>query len=90
MLSKERAKIPDAALLAPAVLFTDPNIAHDPEYDDRMMDLLRALRSPNGFSADVRELALRDRAAHAADVTTDRYISLREKEATTKAVDTLA
>lgn len=45
------------------MLFTDPNIAHDPEYDDRMMDMLRALRPPKGFSTDVRELVLRERAA---------------------------
>lgn len=30
----------------------------DPAYDDRMMDMLRALRAPSGMTSDVRELVI--------------------------------
>jgi hypothetical protein len=42
----------------------------DPEYDDRVMDMLRAIRAPTGVKPDIRELILQTRpmaAAHDSD-----------------------
>ena len=44
----------------------------DPEYDDRMMDMLRALRPPKGFSADVRELVTQTEPIGAAHESSSR------------------
>ncbi len=38
----------------------------DPEYDDRMMDMLRAMRTPAGLSPDIRELVLQTQPMQAA------------------------
>jgi hypothetical protein len=38
----------------------------DPEYDDRMMDMLRALRAPAGITPDVRELVVQIKPMPAA------------------------
>jgi hypothetical protein len=44
----------------------------DSEYDDRMMDMLRALRAPAGINPDVRELVIQTRSMPAAHGTTNR------------------
>lgn len=38
----------------------------DPEYDDRLMDMLRALRAPAGITLDIRELIVQTEAIQAA------------------------
>jgi predicted amidophosphoribosyltransferase len=45
-------------------------LKNDPEYDDRMMKMLHALRAPDGIIPDIRELILQSeaiRAAHHSD-----------------------
>ena len=44
----------------------------DPEYDDRMMDMLRALRAPAGLTPDVRELVVQTQPMPAAHDSTNR------------------
>ena len=44
----------------------------DPEYDDRMMDMLRALRAPGGMVPDVRELVVQTIPMPAAHETANR------------------
>lgn len=44
----------------------------DPEYDDRMMDMLRALKPPAGLSADVRELVTQTEPIGAAHESSSR------------------
>lgn len=44
----------------------------DPEYDDRMMDMLRALRAPAGITPDVRELVLQTKPMPAAHDSANR------------------
>jgi hypothetical protein len=44
----------------------------DPEYDDRMMDMLRALNPPAGISADVRELVIQTTPIGAAHESSSR------------------
>lgn len=44
----------------------------DPEYDDRMMDMLRALKPPAGLSADVRELVTQTAQIGAAHESSNR------------------
>lgn len=43
----------------------------DPEYDDRMMDMLRALRAPAGLTPDVRELVVQTQPMPAAHDSTN-------------------
>lgn len=44
----------------------------DPEYDDRMMEMLRALRAPAGITPDVRELVVQTRPMPAAHDSANR------------------
>ena len=44
----------------------------DPEYDDRMMDMLRALRAPAGINPDVRELVVQTKPMPAAHDSANR------------------
>jgi hypothetical protein len=44
----------------------------DPEYDDRMMDMLRALRAPAGLTPDFRELVVQTRPMPAAHDSANR------------------
>lgn len=44
----------------------------DPEYDDRMMDMLRGLKAPVGLTADVRELVVQTRPMAAAHESLSR------------------
>lgn len=44
----------------------------DPEYDDRMMDMLRALRAPAGITPDVRELVVQTQPMPAAHGSANR------------------
>lgn len=44
----------------------------DPEYDDRMMDMLRALKPPEGLAADVRELVIQSEPIGAAHESANR------------------
>lgn len=44
----------------------------DPEYDDRMMDMLRALRAPAGMAPDIRELVLQTMPMPAAHESANR------------------
>jgi hypothetical protein len=44
----------------------------DSEYDDRVMDMLRALRAPDGSIVDVRELVLQTHPMAAAHTSTSR------------------
>lgn len=44
----------------------------DPEYDDRMMDMLRALKPPAGISADVREIVTQTEPIGAAHESSSR------------------
>ena len=44
----------------------------DPEYDDRMMDMLRALRAPPGLATDVRELVVQTQPMQAAHDSSSR------------------
>ncbi len=44
----------------------------DPEYDDRMMDMLRALRAPAGLVPDVRELVVQTMPMPAAHESANR------------------
>ncbi|MBF0247219.1 MAG: hypothetical protein HQL36_03980 [Alphaproteobacteria bacterium] len=44
----------------------------DPEYDDRMMDMLRALRAPAGMTPDVRELVVQTQPMPAAHDSANR------------------
>jgi hypothetical protein len=44
----------------------------DPEYDDRMMDMLRALRAPAGITPDVRELVIQTKPMPAAHDSQNR------------------
>jgi hypothetical protein len=44
----------------------------DPEYDDRMMDMLRALRAPAGITPDVRELVVQTTPMPAAHGSANR------------------
>lgn len=44
----------------------------DPEYDDRMMDMLRALRAPAGMTPDVRELVVQTKPMPAAHDSANR------------------
>jgi len=44
----------------------------DPEYDDRMMDMLRALRAPAGITPDVRELVVQTKPMPAAHDSANR------------------
>lgn len=44
----------------------------DPEYDDRMMDMLRGLVAPPGLSVDYRELVIQTREMPAAHASTTR------------------
>jgi predicted amidophosphoribosyltransferase len=44
----------------------------DPEYDDRMMDMLRAMRAPSGQTPDVRELVVQTRSMPAAHDSLNR------------------
>jgi hypothetical protein len=44
----------------------------DPEYDDRMMDMLRALRAPAGITPDVRELIVQTKPMAAAHDSANR------------------
>jgi hypothetical protein len=44
----------------------------DPEYDDRMMDMLRALRPPQGITPDVRELVIQTHSMAAAHESANR------------------
>ncbi len=44
----------------------------DPEYDDRLMDMLRALRAPPGLTPDVRELVVQTRPMPAAHGSANR------------------
>ena len=44
----------------------------DPEYDDRMMDMLKALHAPSGMKPDVRELVIQNRPMPAAHDSTKR------------------
>ena len=44
----------------------------DPEYDDRMMDMLRAVRAPKGLVLDVRELVVQTKPMPAAHDSSNR------------------
>lgn len=44
----------------------------DPDYDDRMMDMLRALKSPAGNAVDVRELVTQTKPIGAAHESSNR------------------
>lgn len=44
----------------------------DPEYDDRMMDMLRAMRAPPGMTPDVRELVVQTQPMPAAHGSANR------------------
>lgn len=44
----------------------------DPQYDDRMMNMLRALRAPAGIAPDIRELILQSQPMRAAHDNNDR------------------
>lgn len=44
----------------------------DPEYDDRMMDMLRALKAPAGLTPDVRELVVQTKPMTAAHGSANR------------------
>jgi hypothetical protein len=44
----------------------------DPAYDDRMMDMLRALRAPPGMMPDVRELVIQTQPMPAAHDSANR------------------
>lgn len=44
----------------------------DPDYDDRMMDMLRALKPPTGLTADVRELVTQTMPIGAAHESSNR------------------
>lgn len=47
-------------------------IKSDPEYDDRVMDMLRAIRAPTTISKDIRELVVQTRSMPASHNATDR------------------
>ncbi|MFM8700266.1 MAG: hypothetical protein ACKOC1_02555 [Hyphomicrobiales bacterium] len=47
----------------------------DPDYDDRMMDMLRALRAPAGINPDVRELVVQTKPIPAAHESAYRPLS---------------
>lgn len=47
----------------------------DPDYDDRMMDMLRALRAPAGINPDVRELVVQTKPMPAAHESAYRPLS---------------
>lgn len=44
----------------------------DPAYDDRVMDMLRAINAPAGINKDIRELVVQSRSMPAAHETTER------------------
>jgi hypothetical protein len=47
-------------------------VTTDPDYDDRMMDMLRALQAPMGMTPDVRELVIQTQPMPAAHGSTYR------------------
>lgn len=47
-------------------------IRSDPEYDDRVMDMLRALRTPRGYLPDIRELVVQTQPMDAAHDVSNR------------------
>lgn len=44
----------------------------DPDYDDRMMEMLRALRAPAGITPDIRELVIQTKSMPAAHESSNR------------------
>lgn len=68
-LSENIGKSFDAITLVP---IPPSKLKNDPEYDDRMMDMLRALRAPAGITPDVRELIVQTKPMPAAHDSANR------------------